>query len=364
MIVRLKGVKKVRAKGRTYYYHRRTMTRIEAAPGTPEFLSQFQKIEAANPAHADDHGSLAWLIRLYRGGTAPNGEQVEPSPEWQRLAPRTKADYDGIFDWMGDGKAEPIDTFTPAFVLRLRDKAHRKKGRRFANYLLDVLSLVFNWGIPREHATSNPAALIEHVRKPTGAPVANRRWEPEERRIVMHRARGGLRVGIGLAMYAGLDRGDVVRWKPSGYTGQRIVGRRKKNGGQINVKAHRELREILDALPKDGRKTLVLNRHGRPYTDNGFTGSFFKLIRALEAEGLVADGLTLHGLRHTVGALLGEEWGNARGIARALGDKTETMGRHYSEQADMTAKVDQAMDKIADQLAVKPRRRARRKAAS
>ena len=52
-----------------------------------------------------------------------------------------------------------------------------------------------------------------------------------------------------------------------------------------------------------------------------------------EAEEKVRPGLTLHGLRHTLGTML-EEAGMANGdIADELGQATVSMARHYSKNA-------------------------------
>jgi integrase len=63
-------------------------------------------------------------------------------------------------------------------------------------------------------------------------------------------------------------------------------------------------------------------------------------IRAkLEAQGKVAPGLTLKGLRHTVAMILSEMSFDDRTTADCLGQKTEAMARHYSRRADKSRKL-------------------------
>jgi len=65
----------------------------------------------------------------------------------------------------------------------------------------------------------------------------------------------------------------------------------------------------------------------------GFAASWGKLRWALEAEGVIARGLTSHGLRHTLGARLREAGADDRTIADILGQRSASMARRYSENA-------------------------------
>jgi hypothetical protein len=47
MIVRVRGVKKYRSKGREYYYHRATGTRLLEPPGTLEFLIEIERLNTS-----------------------------------------------------------------------------------------------------------------------------------------------------------------------------------------------------------------------------------------------------------------------------------------------------------------------------
>jgi hypothetical protein len=73
------------------------------------------------------------------------------------LAPRTRADYNKVFDWLSNLDAMPLADWSRGFVVQLRDKAQKKKKRRFANYVLSVVSAVFSWGWERELVEVHPA---------------------------------------------------------------------------------------------------------------------------------------------------------------------------------------------------------------
>lgn len=88
MIVRLSGVKKVRAKGRVYYYHRQTNTRLPDDPKSPAFITKLRDLDARIDIAAGP-GTLGGLIKCYR-----------QSPEWTNLAPKTHATYNNVIDYL------------------------------------------------------------------------------------------------------------------------------------------------------------------------------------------------------------------------------------------------------------------------
>ena len=107
-----------------------------------------------------------------------------------------------------------------------------------------------------------------------------------------------------------------------------------------------ELRVALEAAPKHDALTLCANSRGQPWTQSGFSCSFRKAIKQLEAEGSVGEGLTFHGLRHTVATVLAESGANAEDIAAVLGQRTSQMANHYSREADRSRSTKAAIKKF------------------
>ncbi len=58
-------------------------------------------------------------------------------------------------------------------MVKVRDRAAERKGRRFGNYVKAVLSLMFAWGSERGHLPANTATGIKDLRKKKGEPDAN-----------------------------------------------------------------------------------------------------------------------------------------------------------------------------------------------
>jgi integrase len=336
MVIRMKGVKRVLSKGRVYYYHRRTMTRRAGEPGTTEFMDGLAAAERGSTAPPPLPGTLDALIGAYRA-----------APEFTGLAARTKADYQKVFDYLKPLGPLPLGEVDRAFLYAVRDKAFGRKKRRFANYVLQVLSRLFNWGKSRGIALDNPAADVETIRRPRDAPTVNRRWTDAEFKTVMAEAADGMRIAIGLGGYIGFREGDAIAVAWSRYDGTAFEVNQGKTGAPLWVPVHRELKLLLDAW-KSRRSSpiIVVGAKGRPYTQTGFQTMFFGLLRRLKAEGKIGEGLSFHGLRHTVGNRLAEAGCDTRTIAAMLGQRTTAMAEHYSRAADRKHLVREAVTKL------------------
>lgn len=334
-IVRLKGLNIVRAKGKRYVYLRgaRPPYRFKAELGTPEFLAEYQAVRQAAPVRSTP-GTLGALIDAYRA-----------SPEFRGLADRTRRDYDGVFDWLKPNRALPLSQFTSRYMLLVRDKAFKARKRRFANYVVQLFSVLCNWGRPRGFLEGNPAHRLPKIRRPQSLPRANRPWTPQEQEAVLARCSPELLPIVALGAFAGLREGDAVAFPWSGYDGKTLRFKQRKTGALVELPAHPRLKAILDAVPRRS-PTLATTKAGRPWTQNSFRASFFAMLAELKAEGQVGEGLTFHGLRHTVGQMLAEAGCDTRTIAAVLGHRSEVMARLYAETEDRRRRTAEAMRKV------------------
>jgi len=333
MIVRVMGIKRVRSKGRIYYYDRKSGKRINAAPGTPEFFAELDRLRSAVKTPTSTPGTLGGLIEAYRS-----------SPEFAGLAPRTRADYQKVFDYLQKLQEMPLYQIDEAAVMTFRDRAFAHKKRRFANYVAQVFRLLFAWGRPRGIV---PRLLSEVtlIRKPRGEPVRNRRWTREEVSTVLAAAPVELKIPIALAVCTGMRQGDVLRFPWSGYEGGMIVSRSSKTGSSVEMPVHPLLRELLDAAPRIS-PVVVVGAKGRPFTPNGFRARFFQLLRRLQAEGRIKPGLTFHGLRTTTATMLAEAGCDTQTIMAITGHKTEAIVAHYTRDASRKGRAKEAIRKL------------------
>ena len=279
MKIRVPGVKRTAARsGVVYYYHRATGTRITEPAGTSAFLARVEQLDrqaaGAGPGTPVAPGTLGALITAYRGST-----------EFRGLAPRTRADYQRVLDYLA-----PLTTMP----LRRRpvrgprpNRARTAHGWRFANYVVQVLRLLFSWGVLNGHARTNAVRGTPRLARPRGLPRRNRAWTPAELAAVLAAAPGGVRVAVALGAYCGMRLGDALalRWSARADRGLGWA----KTGDPVWLPEHRELTPILDTAPKDGVH-VVTRRDGRPYPGNGFRSVFHRVVRRLQAAGTVGAG--------------------------------------------------------------------------
>lgn len=313
-------------------YHRFTRTPInldEAMLGSTEFFAECARIaELKKMAGPPKPGTLGLLVTEYRA-----------SQSFLDLAVRTRADYQRCLDYLKPISDTPLIRFDRGLVVRIRDKAAIKHGRRFANYVKAVLSILFTWGAERDYVKANPAGKVKNIRRQKADPEANRPWSDEECHAVLDAAPAHMRPAIALMMFTGLGPKDALRLPRSFFKQGEIATRRSKTGEPVFWPAPSALAAVLNESPQHSAVTLCANSYGRPWTESGFRASWEKVRKKLEKEQRVGARLTLYGLRHTVAVILRECGCDERTIADALGQKTIEMARHYAKGADLKRKM-------------------------
>lgn len=331
MIVRIRGLKIVKAKGQHYYYDRATMTRIASMneagevvypePSDPAFMVALAEIRRGSTKPAAVPGTWGAIVTAYRA-----------APKFTQLAPRTKKEYLRVFDHVARLNARPFDQWSPPFVNKLTDRM-ATRDYRFARLIRQVISLVANWAISRGFTKANPAEQADTPQRPKDKEHQNRPWTAHELAVVYEKANAGLKAGIALGMYGVMREGDVIRFARTAYDGSRITFRQGKTGEQVTITAPRQLRQALDGAPRTDSTTIVTNAHGRPFTENSFRSAFFKLIRKLQEKREVGQHLTFHGLRHTAPTLLAEAGVDPLDIQALLGHQSMAATMIYIRSA-------------------------------
>jgi integrase len=258
---------------------------------------------------------------------------------FSELAPRTRVDYQRIFDYLKPIADTPLAKFNRPLIVRIRDKAAETRGQRQGNYVQTVLSILFAWGRERGFMADNPASGIKHIRRKKGLPDANRPWSDEERHAVLMGVPNHMRLPIGLMMFTGLAPEDALSLPRSFFRDNEIATRRSKTGEPVFWPCPAPLIEIVESSPPHNAITLCANSYGRPWTGSGFRASWRTIRNRLQREGAIGAGLTLYGLRHTVAVILREIGCDERTIADALGQETIEMARHYAKGADLRPKM-------------------------
>lgn len=336
--MKIKHLKKVVSRyGEVYYYDRISGERIKSDYGTNEFLAEVAVLRAGrnikpNPNAIETFGDLKAIFQA--------------DPEYIRLGDRSKEDYEAVFKYLAPINNVRLEDFDTPYISSIKRKAHDARSWSFANKVLASLSRMFNWGREPGFTKSNPVDGVSKYKRPRGAPEVNRAWGDHELATVLERARPSLQTAIALGVYSGLRESDVVAL-PMSAVQDVIRLSQGKTDKPIILPIHSDLRPYLkEAIDREGRKaiTVVIGERGRTLTAGGFKGMFFKLIRELEAEGLIPSGLTFHGLRHTVGTHLAEAGASDAVIQSMLGHKTPAMAQRYRRDAAQKKGAEIAMD--------------------
>jgi integrase len=342
-VIRVKGIKRYRVKGRWYAYHRQARIRLKSEFGTGEFFAELAALERKLKIRTALPGTLGQLLVSYRG-----------SPAYTDLAPATRQGYARMMDLLKPLHDMPVLELTPQFVARMRDRIATRHGRRQANYVMAVVSVACEHGKEHGIVADNPVKGIKRLRRDRRLPAANRPWTQEERLAVLAEAPLQIRVPVALAMFTGLRKGDVLTLTKSAIRNGRIWRRTGKTGQEVSIPIHPDLSKLLAEASTQDAVTIAATTNGTPWSISGFNSTFIKARAKLEKAGRVEPGLTFHGLRHTCGTLLVEAGFDIDSVRRWLGQKTLAMAIHYSETADTSARMRGMMRKF-DPLGSKKR---------
>lgn len=344
--VRLEGLKIARAKGRYYVYVRATGQKLlngfegskadlEKRLAKPDMLGPYNatKKRAEYPEK-----SLGWLVAWY--------QDRDQCPEYAALGEATRADYDDALAYLEPEYDMMLSEITQASVYVVRDQAVKDKWPAFADKVTTALSSMFTAGVKRSKMASNPAKGVERARK--SDPNANREWQPIEWQAVMERAPAHLRTAYMIARHLGYRSQSVVAvtWK-SYQPDPRFrmcfrMAHRKNREDQHWLPASPQLQAYLAGLKvrtKDGQ--IALRYNGKPWeSPEQLQKQSSNFLAKLERDGLVGDGLTLHGLRVTFAAEIKRVTGaNDDQVAAALGDRDKRMGAHYTRHVEQENRI-------------------------
>lgn len=346
----LKPVKRRLATGelKTYWYHRGTGKALKGDPETADGLLEVAGLDAKAKATVavceGARGSLAALWTAY---------SARDSQAWTRLKPRTRSDYQAVRDWIGEGANRVmVRGMTAQSIRRLADKAGGERGRRFGNYVLQVVRLVLEWGKERGWTATNPAMGMKQAARPKGSRKVNRAWGLDELEAFAADCPAQLLVPFVLGLLT-MREGDALRVTWAGYSGAVVRWVAGKNGEESAAPVAGSYKRILDEA-KERRGSAVqiaVNSYGQPWSESGFRASFFKRVRTLTLAGALRPGCTFHGLRTTVGTDARNRKESEFRVAAAIGDRSTAMAEVYGRDADRASAQHEVLEAFQKQFA-------------
>ena len=332
--VDLKGLHRVRAKGRIYWYAWRGGPRLVGQPGTPEFVASYN--EAIAEHRAPDATRFRSVIVAYRA-----------SPDFQKLALSTKRQWsrwlDRIDEHFGELRTAQFDRTEKIRPIIRKWRSTYADKPRTADYAMQVLSRVLSYAVdPLGRIASNPAEGVKQLYSSSRAEII---WTDQE--IAALKAANPVEIGqaVDLAAHTGLRLGDLLRLSWSHVGEHEIVLPTGKSNGKraAVIPLYDDLRAILAGIPRKAT-TVLTSSKARPWTADGFGSSFNK---AKARAGLSERDLHFHDLRGTAATKFYKAGLSERVIAEIMGWEEQSVSRIIRRYVGRAAATQAAIEQLA-----------------
>lgn len=288
----VKGIHRVRRKlangsYRVHYYAWRGGPKMEARPGDPN--DAFVK-ELARHREEAEQSPIDTLETLIDHFTGPEDNR---NTDFLSLAETTQRDHLYAFEIIKkEWPRLPVRLTQQRGFKKLVRKWHRgfATNPRKADKLLFSLSKVFSYAIADELIEKNPCTGITRLYS------GSRResiWTPAMIATFRAKAHPHLLLPFEIAIGTGQRQGDILALPWKAFDGTHLNFQQSKSSRRVRVMAHKKLRTLIEAQPKD-KLRICLNSRKRPWTKDGFKTSWGK-----ECARLGIEGVTFHDLRGT-----------------------------------------------------------------
>jgi integrase len=319
MRVRLKGInwsikKLADGTSKTYWYAWKGGPRIDAEPGTPEFMQRYN--EAVASYKKKSSATFSSLIDYFKD-----------SSEYKSLGDKSKRAYDSYLKLI-EAK------FGSMPIAALEDKRARGDFKEFrdsfsetprkADYIWVTIGRVLSVAKDRGKIAVN---VCERGGRLYEADRSEIIWDAEDIRTFCNVASVELQAALLLALWTGQRQGDLLRLTWKDYDGSYIrmrqsKGNRRKGGRRVTIPVGPPLKAALDAALKNERSavTILVNSFGRPWTEDGFRTSWDKTFKKTSLKDL-----HFHDLRGTAVTRLALSGCSVPEIAAITGHSMKTV---------------------------------------
>jgi len=259
--------------------------------------------------------TFATLIASYR-----------KTPRWSKRAPRTKKDYEMVFAYLEEkvGDKSVLSIERRHVIKAQQENAHRY---RFANYIVQVLSILMEHAIDLGWRRDNPAkgvALLEGGEGYLPWPA----WAIDN---FTHEAGHGSpeRTTFELCLGTGQRVGDVLRMSWDDIEDEGINVTQGKTGEALWVPFTDRLHTYLASLQCGARTTIV--RHAR---GEGMTYAQVESRARAPRKRAGATAYSFHGLRYNAASELFEAGCTDAQVQAITGHRTRAMVAKYGKGAN------------------------------
>jgi integrase len=259
------------------------------------------------------------------------------SPAFRILRPSTQRAYRGTIERLckdhGDKRAADL---RHDHVVKLMAVRAEQPGA--ANGLRMALRVLMRHAIEIGLRADDPTREVRAIRIRTGG---HHSWTDDEiAQFERHHPVGSrARLALGLLLYTGQRRGDVIRMGAQHIRDGAIYVKQEKTGIELIIPVHPILAGILAAAPRD-HLTFVTTRLGGPFQCSAFSRWFRKQC---DKAGL--PHCSAHGLRKAAARRLAEAGCTAHEIGAITGHASLTELVRYTRAVDQRRLAEAAMTK-------------------
>jgi integrase len=324
--VDLRGIAKVTAKGRVYYYAWRGGPRLRGKPGTPEFHASYN--EAIEARRTPDSGRFRSLVVAYKARN-----------DFKKLAKTTRAAWspwlDRIADHFGELRIAQFDRPEKIRPVIRRWRNQWEDRPRTADYGMQVLSRVLSHAVdPLGKIAGNPCEGIKQLYSSDRSEII---WTDSDIAQLKNACSPEIAFAVDLAAHTGLRLSDLLRlsWSHVGEDAIEFATGKSRGRREAIIPLYDDLRAVLARIPKRS-PTILTSSKRRPWSADGFGSSF---NTAKHGAGIADKDLHFHDLRGTAATKFYVAGLPIRVIAEILAwseDQVERIIRRYVARAAAT----------------------------
>lgn len=329
MRIELKGIAKVTAKDRTYWYTWRGGPRLEGEPGSPEFIASYNA--AAEERRAPDRNRFRAVITAYKA-----------SNDYKTLADSTKRNWgrwlDRIGDYFGGLRIAQFDRPEKIRPVIRRWRSQWADKPRTADYGMQVLSRLLAYAVdPMGKIAGNPCEGIKRLYSNDRSEII---WTDADIKELKARCSVEFAHAVDLAAYTGLRESDLLSlsWSHIGEDAITLPTGKSRGRREAIIPIYDDLRAILARIPKRSTTVLVSTR-GRPWTSSGFATAYQRIK-------LEDRDLHFHDLRGTAATKFYIAGLSIRVIAEILGWSEEQVEKIIRKYVGRTAATRAAIQQL------------------
>jgi len=328
----LKGIAKVKAKGRIYYYAWRGGPRLTGEPGSSQFIASYN--EAIEHRRTPDKNRFRFVMVDYKS-----------SGEYRKLAESTRNQWgpwlDRIGEYFGELRIAQFDRPEKIRPVIRRWRGQYSETPRTADYAMQVLSRVLAHAVELGKIAGNPCEGIKRLYNNDRSEII---WTTSDVLHIKKTCSPEIADAIDLAGHTGLRLGDLVRVAWSHVDEDAIVlpTGKSRHRREAIIPLYGALRKVLARIPKRAT-TILTSSKRRPWTVDGFGSSFNK---AKIDSGMSERDLHFNDLRGTAATNFYLADLTIRQIAEILGWEEESVEKIIRRYVGRSAAIKALIKKM------------------